>query len=56
MDEVAPVMTCPTSPFQRNGQPHTIIGCGSTNLSNPDDEGFIDCLDCGIFFDPAQEG
>lgn len=29
-------------------------GCKSTNLSEPDDEGLIDCLDCGIWFDPQH--
>ena len=32
-----------------------IIGCGSPNLDGPDDEGLIDCLDCGIWFDPLRE-
>jgi hypothetical protein len=25
-------------------------GCGSTNLEGPDDEGFYDCVDCGMWF------
>lgn len=30
--------------------------CGSENISNPEDDrdGWIDCFDCGIFFDPAH--
>jgi hypothetical protein len=32
-----------------------IVGCGSNNLEGPDDEGLIDCLDCGIWFDPLLE-
>jgi hypothetical protein len=26
--------------------------CHSTNLSDPDDEGLVDCLECGIWFNP----
>lgn len=52
---VPPVLHCPTGPTRTDGQPHTVIGCGSTNLAGPDDEGLYDCLDCGIFFDPTQE-
>jgi hypothetical protein len=33
--------------------PGDIVGCGSTNLAGPDDEGIYDCRDCGVFFDPA---
>jgi hypothetical protein len=28
--------------------------CHSTNLSEPDDEGLVDCLGCGIWFDPLH--
>jgi len=48
-------LTCPTSQHTRDGKPHAIIGCGSTNVSGPDDEGFVDCLACGIWFDPSLE-
>lgn len=48
-------VACPTTPVQPDGSPHTIIGCGSTNVSGPDDEGLYDCLDCGIWFNPADE-
>jgi len=27
-----------------------LVGCGSANLSEEDDEGLFDCLDCGLFF------
>ena len=27
-----------------------LIGCGGANLTGEDDEGFFDCLDCGLFF------
>jgi hypothetical protein len=29
-------------------------GCGGHKLSDPDDEGLVDCFDCGIWFDPAH--
>ena len=30
------------------------VGCGSLNVYGPDDDGYYDCLDCGLFFrDPA---
>ena len=32
----------------------TLIGCGSTNIREPDDEGLCDCLDCGIWFPAGQ--
>lgn len=44
-------MRCPTDPIQPDGQPHTIIGCGSTNVVEDESEpGMYDCLDCGIWF------
>ena len=49
------LVTCPTAPTQPDGAPHTIIGCGSTNVEGPDDEGLYDCLDCGIWFNPTKE-
>ena len=27
-----------------------LAGCGSSDLSGPDDEGLYDCKDCGLFF------
>jgi hypothetical protein len=38
-------VTCPPP-----GDVHPIQGCGSANIEGPDDEGFYDCLDCGIWF------
>jgi hypothetical protein len=48
-------MTCPTSPLTADGTPHSIIGCGSTNVTGPDFEGLWDCHSCGIWWDPALE-
>lgn len=28
--------------------------CGSSNVSNEDDEGLLDCFNCGIWFDPLH--
>ncbi len=52
---ITKTITCPTAPETIDGVPHTIIGCGSANVSGPDDEGLYDCLDCGIWFNPAEE-
>lgn len=30
--------------------PGDIVGCGSDNVTEPDDEGLCDCLNCGLFF------
>lgn len=27
-----------------------LVGCGSFNVSGPDNEGIYDCHDCGLFF------
>jgi 2'-5' RNA ligase len=32
--------------------PSACPGCKSHNLTDPDDEGLVDCLECGIWFDP----
>ncbi len=45
------ITRCPTAPRF----PGDITGCGSTNLTEPDENGLIDCLNCGIWFDPAKE-
>lgn len=48
--------TCPTTPVPYDDDPSdTLAGCGSTNVSEPDGEGLVDCYDCGIWF-PVAEG
>ena len=50
------VPTCPTVSQHLNGGKHvehTVVGCGSTNVAWDGQEMF-DCLDCGIFFTPAE--
>ena len=32
-----------------------IVGCGHVFEAEPDDEGFVDCHNCGIWFDPKIE-
>lgn len=45
------IVRCPTSTHMPGGTPHSIIGCGSTNVQEDDPEpGMFDCRDCGIFF------
>lgn len=41
-------LRCPTSTTTPSGEPHSIIGCGSNNLSFDGD--VWDCDDCGISF------
>lgn len=48
-------MRCPTARTRPDGEPHTIVGCGSDRVVGPDFEGLFDCLECGIWFDPAEE-
>lgn len=48
-------ITCPTATHALDGTEHTIIGCGSTNVTGPDDEGLYDCGSCGIWLDPSRE-
>lgn len=40
------LLRCPTLPRWEGD----LVGCGSTNLIGPDDEGLYDCLDCGLWF------
>lgn len=40
------LLKCPTFARWKDD----LVGCGSTNLSEEDREGFIDCLNCGLFF------
>ena len=39
-------VTCPTA-ARFSGD---LVGCGSAKLAGPDDEGFYDCLNCGLWF------
>ena len=43
------MVTCPNE-SRHEGD---IAGCGSTDVTDPDDEGMVDCCSCGLFFNPA---
>ncbi|MDE1821160.1 MAG: hypothetical protein KGJ23_08005 [Euryarchaeota archaeon] len=43
------VIRCPSGP-------HKIPGCSSENVVGPDEEGFYDCLNCGLFFKETEAG
>ena len=40
---------CPTGARHKDD----LVGCGSTHLRGPDEEGLYDCLECGLFFTEA---
>ena len=40
---------CPETPNE------DINGCGEVFWAEPDDEGLIDCPNCGIWFSPEKE-
>ncbi len=44
-------LSCPDKPRFAGD----IVGCGSTNLTASDDEGLVDCLECGLWFKPSEE-
>lgn len=48
-------LTCPEGTVADNGEAHTIIGCGSTNIVL-DSDGQFDCGECGIFWIERLEG
>jgi hypothetical protein len=41
-----PEVRCPTSVRY----PDDLVGCGSTDVAGPDEEGLYDCRNCGLFF------
>jgi len=49
------LVRCPGTPTQRDGTPHTVIGCGVLIPDVRDDEGRVDCPICGIWLDPDEE-
>jgi len=42
------VIRCPEKPRAAGD----LVGCGSVALTDPDDEGLVDCLNCGLWFYP----
>ena len=49
------LVECPTEPLDADGGVHTVIGCGRILPDVRDDEGFIDCPGCGMFWRPDLE-
>ncbi len=43
-------VVCPS----HSRSPTDLVGCGSSNISGPDWEGWFDCCDCGLSFDPQK--
>lgn len=43
-------ITCPTNLQEAVTPADDIVGCGSSDVVGPDDEGFYDCRQCGIWF------
>lgn len=52
-----PTYECPdyTRPDALSGKYEELVGCGHVFEADPDFEGFIDCPNCGMFWDPARE-
>lgn len=56
-------VVCPTGATNRHGvmqeaivgTPGPIIGCGATVADERDDEGLVDCPNCGMWFNPDEE-
>lgn len=44
---------CPT---QQGPQGGDIVGCGHVFHAEPDDEGLVDCPECGIWFKASEPG
>lgn len=55
MNNTAGTVRCPASTHTADGTPHTTVGCGAQIPDIRDDEGLVDCLECGIWFDPDKE-
>lgn len=52
MSMTTKTVICPTDPGPENSN---ILGCGQTVENQPDDEGFVDCPACGVFWKPENE-
>jgi phage terminase large subunit GpA-like protein len=45
--------TCPTEHVNDAGD--VLIGCGGEFHTTPDEEGYVDCPHCGLWFTPRME-
>lgn len=43
---------CPTNKRHEGD----LVGCGSSSVTDADEEGFHDCSDCGLFFKVSSNG
>jgi uncharacterized Zn-finger protein len=50
MDEEKQTFRCPTDETRSE-----IVGCGHVFTADPDDEGLVDCPNCGMWFHPEAE-
>jgi hypothetical protein len=48
LDRIQVPVRCPTT---MSGD---LTGCGSSNVTGPDEEGIYDCLDCGLWFHDSE--
>ncbi len=55
MKETREPLRCPMVDRRDVRPDEPLEGCGSTKLSEPDREGLIDCINCGLWFDPVEE-
>jgi len=47
---------CPTTPTPYDDNPdETMAGCGHEFEAEPDEEGLVDCPNCGMWFNPLKE-
>lgn len=47
------IFRCPRDPGPNDS---LILGCGHVFKSDPDEEGFVDCPNCGVFFRADEPG
>ena len=46
---------CPPWPDPTQSQSQDIRGCGFVFRADPDEEGIVDCPECGIWFTPRSD-
>lgn len=43
---------CPTDEYRTVDN---VIGCGHEFTATPDEEGYVDCPECGMWFEPREQ-